>query len=222
MTELIAGDPAAAEQNLRQGYEALSATGERGHCASIATWLAEAVYAQGRFDEALRLTEEAEALAGLEDSEAQGRWRATRAKLLAQRGQFPAAARLAEEAVALFPATFDPPERAEFLLAKAEVARLRGALGEAEACARQALRVLPGPADGAAGPADPRPARQPRHATLTRHRTGTQAHAQRLGPRRLPRIGPASGRLHCQSRNGTTRAATCPEPAVLRGARRPA
>jgi predicted ATPase/DNA-binding SARP family transcriptional activator len=139
MTELIAGDPVAAEQNLRQGYEALSAIGERGQYASIATWLAEALYAQGRFDEALRLTEEAEALAGLEDSEAQGRWRATRAKLLAQRGQFPAAVRLAEEAVTLIPATFDTSERAEFLLAKAEVDRLRGALGEAEACARQAL-----------------------------------------------------------------------------------
>jgi predicted ATPase/DNA-binding SARP family transcriptional activator len=138
-TELIAGDHAAAEQNLRQGYEALRAMGG-GHCASLATWLAEAVYAQGRFREALRLTEEAEALAGLDDYEAQGRWRATRAKVLARRGQFPAATRLAEEAVALFPAAVDPPERAEFLLAQAEVARLCGALDEAETCARRALR----------------------------------------------------------------------------------
>jgi tetratricopeptide (TPR) repeat protein len=138
-TELIAGDPAAAEQHLRQGYEALRAMGG-GHCASLATWLAEAVYAQGRFGEALRLTEEAEALAGLEDYEAQGRWRATRAKALARRGQFPAATRLAEEAVTLYPATVDPPERAEFLLAKAEVSRLHGALDEAEACARRALQ----------------------------------------------------------------------------------
>jgi predicted ATPase/DNA-binding SARP family transcriptional activator len=138
-SELIAGDHAAAEQNLRQGYEALRAMGG-GHCASLATWLAEAVYAQGRFGEALRLTREAEALAGRDDYEAQGRWRATRAKLLARRGQFPAATRLAEEAVMLIPATVDPPERAEFLLAQAEVARLRGALDQAEACALRALR----------------------------------------------------------------------------------
>jgi len=137
---MIAGDHAAAELNLRQGHEALRATDERGHRASLATWLAEAAYAQGRFGRALRLTEEAEALAGLDDYEAQGRWRATRAKLLARRGQFPAAARLAEEAVTLIPATVDPPERAEFLLAKAEVSRLDGALDEAEACARRALR----------------------------------------------------------------------------------
>jgi predicted ATPase/DNA-binding SARP family transcriptional activator len=139
-TELIAGDYAAAEQHLRQGYEALSPRGERGHYTSLATWLAEALYAQGRYDEALRLTEEAEALGGLEDYEVQGRWRATRAKVLARRGQFGAAMRLAEEALTVFPAAFATPERAEFLLAKVEVARLNGALDEAEACARQALQ----------------------------------------------------------------------------------
>jgi predicted ATPase/DNA-binding SARP family transcriptional activator len=139
-TELIAGDHAAAEQHLRQGYRALRAMGERGQRASIATWLAEAVYTQGRLGEALRLTEEAEALAGLDDYEVQGRWRATRAKLLARRGEFPAATRLADEAVTLIPATVDPPERAEFLLARAEVSRWHGAPDEAEACARRALR----------------------------------------------------------------------------------
>jgi tetratricopeptide (TPR) repeat protein len=139
-TELIAGDHAAAEQHLRQGYEALRATSERGHYASLATWLAEAVYAQGRLGEALRLTEEAEALAGLDDYEVQGRWRATRAKLLARRGQFPAATQLAEQAVTLVPVTVDPPERAEFLLARAEVYRLHGEFDDAEACARRALQ----------------------------------------------------------------------------------
>ena len=53
-----------------------------------ASMLAEAVYAQGRFGQALRLTEEAEALAGAGDVDAQAHWRATRAKLLARRGQF--------------------------------------------------------------------------------------------------------------------------------------
>jgi len=114
--------------------------GDRGNRASIVTLLAEAAYAQGRLDEALRLTEEGEALAGADDFDAQGRWRATRAKLLARRGQFGAAARLAEEAVALVPATVDAPERAEFLVATAEVARLAGAPGQAEASLRRALQ----------------------------------------------------------------------------------
>ena len=135
----MAGDPAAAEQALREGYEALRAMGERGDRASIVTLLAEAVYAQGRFGEALRLTEEAEELAAAADFDAQGRWRATRAKLLARRGQFGAASRLAEEAVALIPATCDAPERAEFLVAEAEVARLAG-VNQAEASFRRALQ----------------------------------------------------------------------------------
>ncbi len=138
--ELMAGDPAAAEQNLREAYEALHAMGERGDRANIVTLLAEAAYAQGHFDQALRLTEEAEALAGAGDFDAQARWRATRAKVLARRGQFDAAVRLAEEAVALVPATCDAPERAEFLVARAEVSRLAGALDQAEAGLRRALQ----------------------------------------------------------------------------------
>ena len=90
----MAGDPAAAEQALREGYEAFQAIGERGGRANIVTLLAEAAYAQGRLDEALRLTEEGEALAGAGDFDAQGRWRATRAKVLARRGQYGAAVRL--------------------------------------------------------------------------------------------------------------------------------
>jgi len=138
--ELMAGDPAAAERALREGYEALRARGERGFRATLVTLLAEAVYAQGRFDVALRLTEEAEAFAGAGDFDAQGRWRATRAKLLARRGQFRAAVRLAEEAVALVPAMCEAPERAEFLVAQAEVSRLAGAPGQAEAVLRRALQ----------------------------------------------------------------------------------
>jgi tetratricopeptide (TPR) repeat protein len=138
--ELIAGDHVAAERTLTEGYEAFRAMGEHGNRATLVTLLAEAVYAQGRFDQALRLTEEAEAFAGAGDVEAQARWRATRAKLLARRGQFPAAARLAEEALALIPAAIDAPERAEFLVAKAEVSRLAGALGEAEDSLRRALQ----------------------------------------------------------------------------------
>jgi tetratricopeptide (TPR) repeat protein len=114
--------------------------GEHGYRATLVTLLAEAVYAQGHFDQALRLTEEAEAFAGADDFETQARWRATRAKLLARAGQFPAAARLADEAVMLVPAASDDPVRAEFLVAKAEVSRLAGAPGEAEASLRRALQ----------------------------------------------------------------------------------
>jgi tetratricopeptide (TPR) repeat protein len=138
--ELIAGDPAAAEQNLRESYEALRAMAEAGYRANEVTLLAEAVYRQGRLGEALPLTEEAEALTGAGDVDAQARWRATRAKPLARRGQFSAAIRLADEAVALIPARSGAPERAEFLVAQAEVSQLAGALDQAEHSLRTALQ----------------------------------------------------------------------------------
>jgi len=139
--EMIAGNPAAAEQVLREGYEALRAMGERGFLSGILGMLAEAVYAQGRFGEAQRLTEEVQAVAGADDIAAQTQWRATSAKLLARRGQFPAATQLADEAEALILGTSYASLLAEALVAKAEVSRLAGALDEAEASLRKALRI---------------------------------------------------------------------------------
>jgi predicted ATPase/DNA-binding SARP family transcriptional activator len=139
--ELIAGNPAAAERVLTQGCQALRAMGERGYLGTEVALLAEAVYAQGRLDEALQLTEEAEAAAPPGDVDAQARWRATRAKLLARQGQLAAARQLASEAMALVTPTPYPALRAQMLLASAEVSRLAGAPGEAEASLRQALRI---------------------------------------------------------------------------------
>jgi tetratricopeptide (TPR) repeat protein len=139
--EMIAGNHAAAERNLREAYEVLRAMGERGTRATTVTLLAETAYAQGRLGQAQRLTEEAEELAGAADIDAQGRWRATRAKLLARRGQHLAAAQLAGEAVACVPATGGGPELlAEFLMAQSEVLQLAGALDEARASLRRALQ----------------------------------------------------------------------------------
>jgi tetratricopeptide (TPR) repeat protein len=139
--ELIAGDPAAAEPYLRETYEVYRAMGERGYLSSIAGWLAEALYAQGRFDEAQQLTEEAQAAAAPDDIDAQARWRAARAKVHARRGQFSAAHSLLDEAEALVAPTRWATLQAEILLARAEVARLAGTLEQAEASLRAALRL---------------------------------------------------------------------------------
>ncbi len=139
--EMIAGNHAAAERVLTEGREALRAMGERGYLSGVLAWLAEAVYAQGRLGEAQQLTEQTRALAGTGDIESQAWWRATRAKLLARRGQFPAARQLAGEAVALTSATSYASLLAEMLVASAEVSRLSGAPEQAEASLRQALRI---------------------------------------------------------------------------------
>jgi class 3 adenylate cyclase len=141
LTELVAGDPAAAEQHLRKGYKAFRAMGELGYLSSLAGMLAEAVYRQDRLDEAQQLTEEAEALAAPDDFDAQARWRATRAKLLARHGQFPAARRLAHEATALVSQTSDAVLLAQTFMDKAEINRLAGACDQAAASVYAALRI---------------------------------------------------------------------------------
>jgi tetratricopeptide (TPR) repeat protein len=139
--ELIAGDPAAAEHHLREGYEALRAMGERGYLSTVVGYLAEALYAQGRLDEAQGMTEEAEAATGPSDIDAKARWRAIRAKLLARAGQFPAARRLAAEAEALVSPTPWAALKVQVLMTKAEVNRLAGARDQAAVSLRAALRI---------------------------------------------------------------------------------
>jgi tetratricopeptide (TPR) repeat protein len=139
--ELIAGDPAAAEHHLREAYEAYRAMGERGYLSTVAGYLATALYAQGQFDEARELTEEAQAAAAPSDIDAQARWRTARAKLLARSGQFPAARTLLDEAAALVSPTSWAALQAEILTAKAEVNRLAGEREQAEASLRAALRI---------------------------------------------------------------------------------
>jgi tetratricopeptide (TPR) repeat protein len=139
--ELIAGDLAAAERHLREAYETYRAMGERGYLSSIAGRLAEALYAQGRLDEAQQMTEEAQAAAAPDDLDAQARWRAARAKVLARSGQFLAARILLDEAAALISPTSWAALQAQILMAKAEVNRLAGAPEQAEASLRAALRI---------------------------------------------------------------------------------
>jgi class 3 adenylate cyclase/tetratricopeptide (TPR) repeat protein len=55
--ELLAGDPAAAERELRHACETLERIGELGYLASAAPPLLDALYLQGRDEEALQLAE---------------------------------------------------------------------------------------------------------------------------------------------------------------------
>src|SRR5262249_19843699 len=92
--------PAAAETELRAGYEALKKVGEKSHFSSVSALLAQAVYAQGRLDEAEQLVRESAAASRANDIHTQTAWRATHAKILAHRGLLADAEALAREAVA--------------------------------------------------------------------------------------------------------------------------
>ena len=134
---LTIGDPVAAERYLRAGYETFHAMGERYFLVGITVMLAEALYDQGRFDEAAQMIEEP--LGGM-SSEFAARAALVKAKLLARRGQFAAARRLADEGARLAP-TASPLAQATAHEARAEVERLAGAPGQAAARLRAALEI---------------------------------------------------------------------------------
>ena len=84
--ELLAGDPVAAEREAATACDGLEASGEKGFLSTMATLLAEALYAQGRLDEAEAAVERSREAATSDDFNAQAAWRASQAKILARRG----------------------------------------------------------------------------------------------------------------------------------------
>jgi tetratricopeptide (TPR) repeat protein len=110
--------------------------GQRGeYVASLAVLLANALYEQGRFDEAQQLIDQANS----EPSSGGFSPGLTEAKLLARRGRFAAARQLADQAV--LPPAPSPYLQADALKTRAEVERLAGAPGPAAASLRAALRI---------------------------------------------------------------------------------
>lgn len=129
--KLLAGDPVGAEAELREAWSTLDAMGESGALSSIAASLAEAVCAQGRYDEALELTAVSERASAEDDVAAQSEWRSARAKALARLASDPAAAPLAREAVARADETDFLNLRADARAALGEVLALEGSEDEA-------------------------------------------------------------------------------------------
>jgi predicted ATPase/DNA-binding SARP family transcriptional activator len=124
--------PADAERELRPGYEKLKSLGSKSHFSAFAHQLASAVYAQGRYDEAERLTLECEAVSRPNDVDSQIMWRSTHAKILARRGLLAEAEQLAGEAI-------DHASKSDFLPAHAQalmdLSEILGIAGDLEASA---------------------------------------------------------------------------------------
>ena len=139
--ELLAGDPAAAERDLRSGFEQLDQMGETSNSADLAALLAQALHAQGYADDALRFSEISEQAAGSGDLSPQVQWRAARAKVLAGCGQTSQAETLAREAVALAAESDFLVLRGDTLMDLAEVLRLVGRPSEAAPAVEEALRL---------------------------------------------------------------------------------
>jgi len=124
--ELLAGQPAAAEEHLRSAYERLDEMGEKALFANIAAMLAQAVYAQGRYDDAAEFSRAGRDAAAADDLSAQVEWRVVSAKLLARRGENAEAEALAREAVELVARTDYLHSHGDALLDLGEVLALGG------------------------------------------------------------------------------------------------
>jgi class 3 adenylate cyclase/tetratricopeptide (TPR) repeat protein len=97
-----AGDYEASERALREGIEILERAGEKGYLSTTAGQLAEVIYKRGRQDEAERYVTLAREAASPDDVASQSIWRQVQAKILARRGDFEEALRLAREAVSWY------------------------------------------------------------------------------------------------------------------------
>jgi class 3 adenylate cyclase/tetratricopeptide (TPR) repeat protein len=113
--ELLAGDLARAEAELRRDYADLEAMGERYFRSTIAALLARVLALQDRVDEAEKFLDVTLEIGDPDDAELQVLLRSTKARLAARRGRAADAAALAAEAVALAAETSDLRLRADAL-----------------------------------------------------------------------------------------------------------
>jgi class 3 adenylate cyclase/tetratricopeptide (TPR) repeat protein len=139
--ELLAGDVVAAERAVRPACEELERMGDLGHLCSLAPYLVDALYGQGRFEEAWPWVEIASGAAIDDDIDGQMSVRRVRAKLLAQRGEFEEAERVAREATVFGGRSDFLDEHAMTWEDLAEVLRFGGKEKEAAAAIEEAIRL---------------------------------------------------------------------------------
>jgi tetratricopeptide (TPR) repeat protein len=140
--ELLAGDPSAAEVELRKDYQALDAMGERNYISTIAGLLAEALYRQGRFEEAGTYASVCEDVAAASDVYSQYLWRGIRGKLLARDGSHDEGVELARSGVVETRASDDIEGQGNALVFLAEAQAAAGRVEDAAESAAEARALF--------------------------------------------------------------------------------
>ena len=138
---MLAGDPAAAERELRPDCEMLQRLGETYFLSTMAATLAQAVLEQGRDEEAMALTKTAETSAAADDLEAQADWRCVRALILGRRGELAEAEAVARAGRELAFQTEAPAMRGSTLSALATVLSRAGRAEEARRALADAIAI---------------------------------------------------------------------------------
>ena len=126
--ELLGDDPTAAERAMRWAYDRELEMGEKSDIPGTANRLADALYRQGRYEEAAKWIEI-------------GGGRGIRALLVARRGEFEQAETLAREAVAITEHGQNLNARGTALMRLAEVLSMAGRSGEALPALNEAIQL---------------------------------------------------------------------------------
>ncbi len=145
--ELLAGDLASAEAQVRADHGFLQRSGETFYLSTLSALLARALRELGRDEEALTFTQAAEQVAAQDDVDAQVQWRVARASILARAGDVVRGEALAREAVQWAQRTEIPILRADAWRELAIVLRLAAREGEANAAMNEALVLYAGKGD---------------------------------------------------------------------------
>jgi ATP/maltotriose-dependent transcriptional regulator MalT len=140
--ELLAGDLAAAESELRTDYRRLEEMGERNYISTTAGLLGDVLYRQGRYDESAEFAEVCERLASPDDVASQFHWRCVRGKLRAREGALDEAEALLSAATALIETSDQLDLQGNGLLDFAEVRELAGAPADAADLSEQAAMLF--------------------------------------------------------------------------------
>jgi class 3 adenylate cyclase/tetratricopeptide (TPR) repeat protein len=141
LVELHAGDPVLAEEILREGDAVLEAAGEKGFRCTLLAYLGEALYQQGRYEEAERVVAESEAISSPEDAVNLLLLATLKARLFARRRDYVRAEQAAREAVATAGDSKFRFALEDALIGLAEILLLAGRGAEARRPTQQALEL---------------------------------------------------------------------------------
>jgi class 3 adenylate cyclase len=139
--EYYAGNLSEGARLIREGYEALTATGDRSYASTVAVMLGEVLLDLDDDDEAWRFGAIARDTSSTDDVVSQAGGRAVQARVLSRRGDRGAAEALARDAVAIMAKTDYLAQHGNMVVHLAHVLREADRNDEAVAVAREALAL---------------------------------------------------------------------------------